>query len=158
MADRPRLTVPSRPSANGHSETEASVTTMPEHQPRQADGRGKRIANRTPWLDLPEPFDNLKVRVWLDYPKEVADQWGGKREGESDEDVNARITEACKAVFLEHDGWEDEQGLLPSPDTDEFWERIPNQLAKVTLERFFAELAGNPTSAAPSSRRRTRRI
>lgn len=143
---------------------------MPEHQPRQADGRGKRIANRTPWLDLPEPFDNLKVRVWLDYPKEVADQWGGKREGESDEDVNARITEACKAVFLEHDGWEDGRegtvnrdtgeiyGPLPQPDTDEFWERIPNQLAKVTLERFFAELAGNPTSAAPSSRRRTRRI
>jgi hypothetical protein len=122
-------------------------------QPK-ADQRGKRIVNRVPWLDLPAPFDNLRIRAWLDYPQEVAELWTAPETkpdgtaGETREEQNTRILEACKNVFLEHDGWEDEDGLLPGPETDEFWQRISTQLGKAIVTRFFEELTGNPTFRA----------
>lgn len=117
------------------------------------DGRGKRIANRTPWIDLPEPFDNLRVRIWLDYPQEIAD-FLTKPETETQEQANQRVMEFLKSVILQHDGWEDDDGaVLPQPDTDEFWERIPTPLGRALSESFFAELeAGNSRAS-----RRTRR-
>jgi hypothetical protein len=56
-----------------HSRPRLSVPTLPKDEPvpmngyaveaMTGDARGKRIANRTPWLDLPEPFDNLQIRA-----------------------------------------------------------------------------------------------
>jgi hypothetical protein len=117
------------------------------------DARGKRIANRTPWLDLPEPFDNLQIRAWLDYPQEIAELWTAP-DNETKEAASARILEACKNVFLEHDGWEDEDGLLPGPDTDEFWQRISTPLGRAVVERFFAELQGNESRASRRTKRK----
>lgn len=129
-------------------------------EPPANDPRGKRIANRTPWLDLPEPFDNLQIRAWLDYPQEIAEYWtapGPKADGtpgETPEEASARILEACKNVFLEHDGWEDDDGPLPGPDTDEFWQRISTPLGRAVVERFFEELQGNASRASRRMKRK----
>lgn len=124
------------------------------------DARGKRIANRTPWLDLPEPFDNLRFRAWLDYPQDVA-EWltappntPDGTPGETPDETTERLMSFLKTVILQHDGWEmdDDLGDLQQPDTDEFWQRIPTPLGRAISERFFEELqAGNSSRA---SRRR----
>lgn len=130
------------------------------------DTRGKRIANRTPWLDLPEPYDNLKVRVWLDYPQEIAELLtapGPKPDGspgETPEEASERIMEFLKGVILQHDGWDmgDDEGALQSPDTDDFWRRIPTALGRVISERFFEELqVGNSRGSRKMKRRNLRR-
>lgn len=119
-----------------------------------ADPRGKRIANRTPWIDLPEPFDNLRVRVWLDYPQEVADLLSPPPD-ETPEQASERITRFLKEVILQHDGWEDDAGVLPQPDTDEFWERIPTPLGRAIAECFFDELAAGNSRASRRAKRRS---
>lgn len=121
--------------------------------PPPPDGRGKRIANRAPWLDLPDPFDNLNIRAWLDYPQEVAILWAPV-DGESKDAATTRVMEACKSVFLAHDGWEDEEGVLPQPDTDEFWRRISTPLGAAIVQRFFGEITDSPNSRASRKRRR----
>jgi hypothetical protein len=123
----------------------------------KGDARGKRIANRTPWISLPGDWDNLKFRAWLDYPKDVADLLGPKCEGETDAQVEARSMEFCTTVILAHDDWEDSDGtVLPQPDTEEFWELIPTPLGRKIMELFFAEVGGNPTSREPASRKTKR--
>jgi hypothetical protein len=123
----------------------------------RAGQRGNRIANRTPWVRLDDPYDNLEVRVWLDYPQWVADLWLDPQKDETTEQFTARRMEACKNVFMDHRGedggpWEDDDGILPTPDNDDFWQRIPNQLAAAMIRAFGDELRGNPTNRA--SRRR----
>jgi hypothetical protein len=117
-----------------------------------SDPRGKRIANRCPWLDLPEPFDNLRVRCWLDYPQDIAEMLTAEPD-ETPEQASARVMEFLKGVILQHDGWEadDNEGPLQQPDTDDFWRRIPTPLGRAISERFFEELQGN---ASRASRRR----
>jgi hypothetical protein len=99
-----------------HDDTQGytgSVQTLPQARMNgaadTADTRGKRIANRTPWLDLPEPYDNLRVRVWLDYPQEIAELLTAPAE-ETPEQASARMMEFFKGVILQHDGWEMDDG------------------------------------------------
>lgn len=123
------------------------------------DARGKRVANRSPWLDLPEPYDNLKIRVWLDYPAEVTQLLTPVKD-ETPEQTSARGLEFLKAVILQHDGWEldDDQGPLPQPDTDEFWDRIPNDLGVKIGERFREEMeSGNSRGSRRAKRKNWKR-
>lgn len=140
--------------------TNGRVTEVP-----RSDARGNMISNRTPWIELPDPFDNLSVRVWLDYPHEIAMLWttpAPKADGapsETPEEGAIRVREACKAVFLDHRGvdggpWEDEDGTLPSPDTDEFWERVPNALVRAMIACFFEEMNESPLSRRSRKKKR----
>lgn len=156
---------------NGSGESEPTTIA-----PRQ-DGRGGLIADRMPWLDLPPPWDNLEIRVWLDYPKEIADLWV-KPDNETKEDADARVMMACQQIFLDHraacipgrdakgqihsadpqtckavhEPWRDGQGPLPETQGSEFWERISTPLGAAIVTRFSEEMTINPTSRA--SRRR----
>lgn len=156
-----------------HDDTYPGIQTLPTARvngvAESGDGRGKRIADRTPWLNLPDPFDNLRVRVWLDYRQDVADLLtapGPKPDGspgETPAETSERVMEFLKTVILQQDGWDDGlegepihdragnpikekdgtykcYGPLPQPDTDEFWERISTPLGKAISERFFKEL------------------
>lgn len=137
--------LPQRPHVNGAAEP--------------GDARGKRIANRTPWLDLPEPFDNLRFRAWLDYPQDVA-EWLTAVPDETPEQAAERIMSFLRSVILQHDGWEmdDDLGPLQQPDTDEFWQRIPTPLGRAISERFFEELqAGNSRGSRRMKRRNWKR-
>ena len=173
---RQRLTIPTLPRAESDDEmTVPPVEPSPAKMPTPIAGpdvRGKRIMNRTPWLDLPDPFDNLRIRVWLDYPRDVAELWT-TQEGETAEEASERMLEACRSTFLEHDGWEDGRegetnpetgkayGPLPQPTEAEFWARIPTPLAKALIVRFGEELnppedakLGNGSRASRKPRRR----
>jgi hypothetical protein len=146
-----------------HDDTQGytgSVQTLPQARMNgaadTADTRGKRIANRTPWLDLPEPYDNLRVRVWLDYPQEIAELLTAPAE-ETPEQASARMMEFFKGVILQHDGWEmdDDGGPLQAPDTDEFWARIPTPLGRAVGMRFFEEIEAGNSRASRKSRRKS---
>lgn len=126
--------------------TESKITKLPVSDPR-----GSMIANRMVWIQLPEPYDNLEFQAWLDYPREVALDWTPV-EGESNRDRGARTIKAARQTFLRHRGvetgtpWQDEEGEIPDPTTEEFWERIPTALGGAMLTAFFEEMAGNRQS------------
>lgn len=127
-------------------ENGTNVTPLPNRDPR-----GSRIANRTVWLDLAEPFDNLQIKAWLDYPREVAVLWT-PIDGETTAERGRRTILASRETFLEHRGrdngepWEDEDGVLPPPTEQEFWERIPTPLGGAIITAFYEELSGNRRS------------
>lgn len=160
--------LPIRPNVNGHADAAAP------------DGRGKRIANRTPWLDLPAPFDNLEFRAWLDYPQEIAEYLTAPKD-ETPENATARMMDFFKGVILQHDGWDDGRegqpmydrdgnpikdnkgnpvlyGPLPQPDDDEFWERISTPLGRAIGLRFFEEIEkGNSRASRRANRKNWKR-
>lgn len=128
------------------------------------DMRGDDITTRAPWLGLTEPYDNLEVRVWLSYPQEVADILTVPQD-DTPEQQAQRGLEFLKTVVLAHRGanggpWRLDGKELPSPDTDEFWQIVPNELAMAIGERFWDEVKrGNESRALrrrklKSSRRR----
>jgi hypothetical protein len=148
-----------RPTADDMDDDEPQQAPTPRRIDRtparsRADTRGKRIANREVWLQMPAPYDNLKILAWLDYPQSIANQWV-PIDGETNEERSERVMSACKQVFLEHDGWEDHEGELPPPGEDEFWERIPTQLGAAIIKRLQAELEGNGPSRASRGQRRS---
>jgi hypothetical protein len=125
------------------------------------DSRGSRIANRVVWIQLPEPYDNLEFQAWLDYPREVAMLWTPV-ENETARERGARTILAARETFLHHRGisdqepWQDEDGELPSPTTQEFWNRIPTALGGAMLTAFFEEMAGNRASRRSQKRNRVK--
>lgn len=145
-------TLPQRPAVNG---------TAPDPN---RDTRGDDITTRAPWLELPEPYDNLEIRVWLSYPQEVQDLLIFPDDATQDQ-KNQRGAEFLKTVILAHRGanggpWRLNGKELSPPDTDEFWEQIPNELGVAIGERFWDEVKrGNESRALrrrkfKSSRRR----
>jgi hypothetical protein len=144
-------------SGNVQTLSQARVNGM---APDTGDSRGKRVANRTPWLALSEPYDNLQVRVWLDYPQEIAELLTKPSDDETPAAASARMMEFFKGVILQHDGWEldDNLGPLPQPDTDEFWERIPTPLGRAVGQAFFEEIErGNSRASRRANRKNWRR-
>jgi hypothetical protein len=150
---------PDEERANGAVEPESLRS-------QRSDARRGMIAQRTPWLDLPFPFDNLEIRVWLDYPKHIADLWTPP-DNETADDRAARTMLACQNTFLDHRAACDHRGdpqtcreehepwwlpgddvPLPECSDSEFWERIPTPLFRAIVDRFVEEIAENPTNRA----------
>ena len=175
MADRPHLNIPTLPRHEPDDGVPTNGSTPPEPT-RKSDARGGMIATRTPWLDLPPPFENLEIRAWLDYPKPVADLWT-PADNETREETAVRAMLACQNTFLDHreacqhpgntqtcteyhEPWQDGEGVLPPTADADFWERIPTPLYRAVVERFVEEINDNPTNRASrrwkrkSSRRR----
>lgn len=166
--------------------TDGADTYMTVVQAAGIDPNDIYVRDRTPWLALPKMWPNLIFQVWVDYPKPIAELWtpqpGSGDDGkESPEEAGARLIEACTSTFLAHairkpggrrdepeplldaNGqpvpWHDPKTSQPYPPitTEDFWEQISTPLSNAIIQAFFAEMASNPTSAAPSSRRTRRR-
>lgn len=107
----------------------SSVVTVPTG--------GVTWGKKTAWMDMPDEYAGMKIRVWVNYPNDFDAQIGSRD--------NKIIRETVKQIFIEHNGWitpeEYEKAQrenrapvpLPPPTTDEFWELIPNDLAGAML-------------------------
>jgi len=132
-------------------------------------------------------WSNLLVQVWLDYPKAIADLWtpqeGSGEDGkETPDEAAERMLEACRATFLAHAIRKPGQKAKDTPEplldadgnpvpwlnpatgephkpisSEEFWSEISTPLGGAIVQRFFTEMAANPTSGGASSRRRNQR-
>lgn len=87
---------------------------------------GLRIPRREVWVDLPEEYPGFRVQFWVNYPRRIAIGLGSGDE--------AAVTQALREIVIAHNGWLDEEGNpFPSPQTAEFWDQIPNELASSLL-------------------------
>ncbi len=120
------------PEANGTSTSSSapSETTpiveqvLPEPTPiEQAPRRhGPRMPKTIQWMDMPPPYNEMRIRVWVNFPNELAQDIVS---GDKD-----KVQAAVKQIFIEHNDWEDYNGEpLPSTQEKEFWDKIPNELA-----------------------------
>src|SRR4051812_9230396 len=104
----PRITLPTMSHAAPEETTaQANGSVQPTSLPRRrGDARGGMVADRTPWLDLPRPYDNLEFRAYLDYPKSVDDlrtppaNRPDGTPGETPEEMNDRLVFFCQQVIL----------------------------------------------------------
>jgi hypothetical protein len=94
---------------------------------------GVSWGKKTSWIDMPDEYAGMKIRIWVNYPADFDVQIQSRN--------NDIIRATLKQIFLEHNGWTDPEEVakaaaegrtpvpLPPPTTDEFWNGIPNELA-----------------------------
>lgn len=128
------------PTGNG------SPANVSPQQVEMAPKWGKRVS----WLDLPEtadsPYKGLKIRVWTNYPNKLDQDMANRQDQQLARD-------AMKKIFLEHNNWpdpDDEEKVLAPPTTDEFWEKIPNDLAGALIVVLQTEATRYPNSLMPN--------
>lgn len=128
----------SPPVGNGQTPMRSSEAPTPP-----AGSSGPKMPKRYAWIDIPE-YEGFRAKVWLNYP----DEWL-KKEMAAAKDADRQQWQPLKRIVLEHNGWTDEEGPLPDPSEDAFWERIPNELLAFIL----AGIASAPGKALASLRK-----
>jgi hypothetical protein len=91
--------------AHGEGDTAAGLTDL----------SGPRIPKRIEWLDLPAPYEALRLRVWTNFPHRVLQALDAPK-------TTAELEASLRAVVLEHNGWVGDDGEpLPDAQSDGFW-------------------------------------
>ncbi len=105
-----------------------------------------RIQRREVWVDLPAEYAGFRARVWVNAPSGV---WVEINSGDE-----ARAKAAASRVIIQHNGWIDENGdPFPNEINDEFWARIPTELAGVIFTAVQLEMQKLPNSMRPRKQR-----
>lgn len=123
-----------------------------KHLPGGGVTWGKKMA----WLDMPEEYAGMQVRVWVNYPNAF------------DQDIQSRDNEvmrsALKQIFSEHNGWVTPEEIeraaregrspipMPQPNTDDFWGQAPNELVGAMILLLNRETVKFPNSLMQSRR------
>lgn len=137
------------PPANGYE---------PPPPPRLMGPRIPRQALEE-WLDLPEPYQGFRIRAWLGYQQRLFTSIPAVTAEDADEQraqletAKAQLRAALKQILLEHNGWQDDEGELPQPHDDAFYERCPANLFNTTLA-LVRQAAETPPNLPPRTRRR----
>lgn len=146
----------------------AAVSVAPSPPPAPA---GLRIGRRLEWFPRPgdhddasdkfrEAYPGFQFKLWVNYPQRLALELNPGGEDKDENERRART--ALKQIVLEHNSWiiEDEHTgadvLLPSPTTDEFWERIPTEMA-TAIVLFVIQVPGKLPFSMIDQRRSSRR-
>lgn len=149
-------------------EAPASAATLPAttngYEPPAAPPRpsGPRIPRQAleEWLDLPAPYEGFRIRAWVGYPQRLFTDLPAidPDADEATQAVQARqaqdhLRDVLKRVLLEHNGWQDDDGELPQPTTDAFYDRCPTHLFNTALA-VVRQAATTPPNLPPRTRRR----
>jgi len=111
----------------------------------QANGTappGPKIPRTELWRELPEPYQEFRLKFWFDHPAGIMANLDG----------DDAINQAVARVFLEHNGWQDDQGVLPPPSDPEFVNRCPTHLLVTAFG-----MVRQATTTLPNSMTQTRR-
>lgn len=107
--------------ANANPTTSVSPANVGPVEPTPIKKR-PRLPRTIQWMDLPPPYDEMKIRVWVNFPNELAQEISsGDKE---------KVQNAVRQIFIEHNDWEDQDGNpLPPTSEEGFWAKIPTELA-----------------------------
>lgn len=142
-------------SPNGSS-VDVSPQALPPPLVKHLPGGGVSWGKKLVWMEMPEGYEGMKVRVWVNYPNKF------------DTDIQSRDNEvmrsALKLIFLEHNGWvtpeelelAEVQGRTPiplaSPTEDQFWFDAPNELVGAMILLLNRETVKLPNSMMARNR------
>lgn len=167
-AQPPRPVRPGGPATNGAAEIDPSVRAAveqimaeqraaaaeppvedpPDHLivrqervERTSTGRGTMIPMNEEWIRLPAPYDNMLLLMWVDFPRQLARKVDSREEQE--------ILRAARRIVLGHNSWEDEDGILPDPGTDEFWDRLAPRILVHVIRCIIRVMIKLPNSPRP---------
>lgn len=106
---------------------------------------GVKIPRRVVWIKLPEPYSELQLKVWLNFPRRF-------REELSEATTEDGIRAVLMKIVLEHNGWLDEddagdESTLPQPSSPEFWSRISDEVFAVFMLILKREIDNIPNFA-----------
>lgn len=93
---------------------------------------GPLIPERRVWVALDGDLKGMTFEMHARYPSSVGDQL---RDGDIPE-----MRKALQYIVIRHNDWRDSDGLLPGPDTDEFWKRIPDDVLIAMVEGVITEV------------------
>jgi hypothetical protein len=79
------------------------------------------VPRREAWIDLPEPYSELKMLVWQNYPRRLNYELASRDAG--------RILNALKTIMLGHNNWQSADGVpLPPTSEQRFWDDVSDEL------------------------------
>lgn len=113
-----------------------------ERVERASTGRGTMIPMTEEWIRLPAPYGSMLLLMWVDFPRQLARQVDSREEKE--------ILRAARRIVLGHNSWEDEDGILPHPGTDEFWERLAPRILVHVIRCIIRVMVKLPNSPRPT--------
>lgn len=102
---------------------------------------GTAIPRTEEWMALPEPYSNMLVLLWVDFPPKLAKQIDSRDQNQ--------VMAAAKRIVIGHNSWADEDGMLPHPGTDEFWERLAPRLQIHVIRSILRGMIRLPNSPKP---------
>lgn len=137
-----------RRSSTAEYDDKETSQPSPMRGPRMPGGREK-------WVSLPDPYEGMRIRLWINYPNRLNDDLAS-----GDEDL---IYGALARIVLEHNEWNDEDGnplpMLERGNTDvmrAFWRMIPNECAQVISTMIGVEVGKASASLTNRQQRRGR--
>lgn len=107
-------------------------------QSKGAIEHGPMIPTEEVEISLAGRYQGMTFRIQADYPSRVGNDL---RSGDQE-----RLRKALQYIVLQHNGWRDREGMLPSPDTDEFWDRL-SETVMVAMLRAIGEEVGKVYSS-----------
>ncbi len=97
-----------------------------------------KLKRREAWVDLPGEYEYFRFRMWVNPPSSVS--------------LRLRLPRAVSAyttVFLEHNGWCDDEGnTLPQLTDPKFWLMAPDELIRLMIALAEQEMQKLPNSIA----------
>jgi hypothetical protein len=161
------LTDYDRSGANGQGLPSSPMPVVPPAP------SGPRDKQRIVWLELPEPYEGVRIQAWINPPNHLMTtvSAGGQRAtlaalqalpDSADHDAERERLQAQAAeeryailsrIVLAHNGWEDYDGCpYPPANTREFWDAISTEAAML----IFAVLTDEATKAPLAFQKRRR--
>jgi hypothetical protein len=139
----PPLPVPNGSAAQAQTgEVIPSVPVVAPPPPPPAP-LGPMIPRIEEWGTLPEPYQEFRLRYWKNFPQRLL------RDMQTEDELKA----AAKSIFLEHNGWRDDEGELPQPTDPAFVERCPTHLFVTAFGVVRSAATTLPNSLQPTRRR-----
>jgi hypothetical protein len=119
------------------------VVRQPREERINPSGRGTMFDKNEEWIRLPEPYEDKFLLMWVDFPRKLAREVDSREEG--------RVLAAAKKIILGHNSWADEEGILPHPGDDDFWERLAPRVTVHVIRSIIRVMIKLPNSPKPMS-------
>lgn len=118
--------------------------------PRATASSVRRIPVTHEWVRFDKDYSFMEVQVWTDAPAKVMEGLQPQQPGETQDDVRARVLDTLGRIVLAHrfdDGspWSDDQGELPPPQQQEFWDRCPQPIVGAIVAHIRERISNHPT-------------
>jgi hypothetical protein len=110
----------------------------------------RRIPTTKEWVKFSDDYSFMEVLVWVDAPAKVMEGLGPQAGDETPDDVRARVMDTLGRIVLAHrfdDGtpWSDDEGELPPPQEQAFWDRSPQPIVNAIIAYIRERIQNHPT-------------
>lgn len=118
--------------------------------PKVTAKSARRIPTTQEWVKFSDAYAFMEVKVWVDAPAKVMEGLSPQKADETVDEVRERVFDTLGQIVLAHrfdDGtpWTDDEGELPPPQDQAFWDRSPQPIVNAIVAYIRERIQSHPT-------------